>query len=144
MSCQKNDEKIIDGKWIFVEEYNIPYYNKDGYEEPPFPQKIDLGFNFYSKDSCEANYTFYDLKTKDVDYYKTTFGRKTKFKIKKDLLKIFDRTLNKWTNYKIMNLDENNLVLNYNDILIKNYVRVLKKIKLFCKNYYFEMKDSNQ
>lgn len=125
-SCQKDNEKIIEGKWIFVSEYNLPYYNKDGYEEPPSPPRKDLGFNFYSKDSCEANYEFYDLATKNVDYYRETFGRKTEFKIDSDSLKIFNRSLNKWTSYKIMNLNENNLTLNNGNRLIKSYVKMLK------------------
>ena len=125
-SCQKKDKKTIEGKWIFISEYNIPSYSIDGSEEPPLPPRKDLGFDFYSKDSCEANYEFYNLYSKDVDYYRESFGRKTEFKIDNDSLKIFNRSSNKWTNYKIMRLDENNLVLNYNDIQIKNYVKVLK------------------
>ncbi|MCG2792943.1 MAG: hypothetical protein L6262_05280 [Weeksellaceae bacterium] len=125
-SCQKENKKVLEGKWIFVSNYNIPHYTLDGFEEPPLPPKNDLGFNFFSKDSCEANSIFYNLKSLDVDYYRESFGRKTVFKIDKDSLKIFDRSLNKWTRYKIMRLDENNLVLNYNDIQIKNYVKILK------------------
>ncbi len=126
-SCQKEDKKTIEGKWIFVSEYNIPSYSIDGSEEPPLPPRKDLGFDFYSKDSCKANYEFFDLNTLDVNYFQKSFGRKTKFKIDNNSLKIFNRSLNKWTNYKIMRLDENNLVLNYNDIQIKNYVRKLRK-----------------
>lgn len=128
-SCHKKEEKTITGKWIFVEQYKIPHFDKDGDEEPSSPIIFvkDLGFNFYSKDSCEANYVFYEPKSFDVDYFNKTLGRKTTFKIEKDSLKIFNRTLEKWESYEIMYFDENNLILNKGNWLIKNYAKKTKK-----------------
>lgn len=129
IGCQSKDSKNyqskISGKWLFVEEYFITRYDNDGYEEPPPPPRENLGFNFYSKDSCEANYIFVEIKSFDVDYYKP-IGRKTVYKIDNDSLKVFDRSINKWKSVYIMRLDSNNLTLNYNNAIIKKFVRVLK------------------
>jgi hypothetical protein len=130
VSCQSNENKNLEskisGKWIFVEEYFITRYNDEGFEEPPPPPIENLGFYFFSKDSCEANQMFVDLKTKDVDYWKK-LGRKTIYKVDKDSLKVFNRTLNVWQSASIMKLDHNNLVLNYGNLVIKKFVRVIKE-----------------
>ncbi|MBD8083398.1 hypothetical protein [Chryseobacterium caseinilyticum] len=130
IGCQskenKNYESKILGKWLFVEEYFITRYDNEGFEEPPPPPRENLGFNFYSKDSCEANENYVDLKSFHVDYFHTKFGRKTCYKMSIDSLKIYNRSLNKWESAYIMNLDSNNLVLNYKNVIIKKYVRVIK------------------
>jgi len=131
IGCQSNENKNfeskISGKWIFAEEYFITRYDDGGFEEPPRPPIKNLGFNFYSKDSCEANQMFVDLKSFHVNYYQTEFGRKTAYKINKDSLKIFNRSLNKWESAYIMRLDSNNLIISYDNVIIKKFARVLKK-----------------
>lgn len=111
LGCSHEKQLQINGKYDFVSKYNIPIYSKDGDELPPPPPKKNVGFNFYSKDSCESNYKYYDLKSFDVDYYRTEFGRKTRYKIEGDSLKVFNRTMEKWDSYFILHLDENNLTL---------------------------------
>lgn len=88
-------------------------------------EKKDLGFNFYSKDSCEANQEFYDPKSFNVDYFGVKLGRKTAFKIMGDSLKIFNKTLGKWEAYKIAYFDENNLTL-IRDRWLKSYAKKVK------------------
>ena len=126
-SCQKKKDYKIEGKWIFVTEFNLPNFDKDGNDIPPLPPRENLGFNFYSKDSCEANERFFDLKSFDVDHYKVKLGRKTIFKIKNDTLLIFNRTLEKCDSYKILNIDDNNLTLLCNGRLIKSFAKKVKK-----------------
>lgn len=65
----KNLESKILGKWIFAREHLITTYDNDGFEVPPPPHIEKLGYNFFSKDSCEENQMFADLKTFDVNYY---------------------------------------------------------------------------
>lgn len=125
-SCENKEQSKIKGNWHFVREYNIPYFDKDGYELPPIPPTQNLGFNFYSGDSCEANQSFYDSKSFNVDYYMVELGRKTIYEIKDDSLKVFDRTLEKWQSYHIIYLDDNNLTLNNNNRVIKSFTKKLK------------------
>jgi len=123
----KNYESKILGKWIFSDEYFITRYDNEGYEEPPPPPREHYGYNFFSKDSCEANENYVNLKSLDVDYYQTKFGRKTVYKIENDSLKIFNRSFNKWDSFYIMNLDSNNMVLNNQNTIIQKFVRAIKK-----------------
>lgn len=137
--CQSNDKNDfndkISGKWIFADEYFITTYSTDGTEEPPSPPRENFGFNFFSKDSCESNYQY--LKIIDSTKLKDrvgishdniqNVGRKTIYRINKDSLKVFDRGLNRWQAFKIMKLDNNNFIINENDVIIKKFVRVLKK-----------------
>lgn len=128
IGCQSKENKDlvkISGKWLFAGEYNITTFTNDGYEIPPSPPIENLGFNFYSKDSCEANQIFVDLKTFDVDWAKR-IGRNTIYKLNEDSLRVFNRTLNKWESAYIMKLDNNNLVLNYHNVIIRKFARVIK------------------
>ena len=131
IGCQskenKNYESKILGKWIFADEYFITRYDDEGFAEPPPPPRERLGYNFFSKDSCEANENYVDLKSFDVDYYYKKFGRKTVYKIENDSLKIFNRSLNRWESFYIMNLDSNNMVLNNENLIIQKFARVIKK-----------------
>lgn len=131
IGCQskenKNYETKISGKWIFADEYFITRYDDEGFAEPPPPPREHLGFDFFSKDSCEANENYVDLKSFDVDYYYTKFGRKTAYKIENDSLKIFNRSFNRWESFYIMNLDSNNIVLNNQNTIIQKFARVIKK-----------------
>lgn len=131
IGCQskenKNYESKILGKWIFADEYFITRYNDEGFEEPPPPPREHLGYNFFSKDSCEANVNYVDINSFDVDSYHTKFGRKTVYKIENDCLKIFNRSFNRWESFYIMNLDSNNMVLNNQNTIIQKFVRVIKK-----------------
>jgi hypothetical protein len=128
-SKENNDYKSkITGKWIFDDKYYISRYDKDGnLLTPPLSLlRENLGFNFLSKDSCEANEDYVDLKSLDVDYYRVKYGRKTIYKIENDSLKVFNRTSNRWKSYYIMILDENNLVLNDHNEIIQKFARVIK------------------
>ena len=129
IGCQSNENKSLDskilGKWVFASEYFITRYDNEGFEEPPPPPREHFGYNFFTKDSCEANQMFVDLTTFDVDYYQP-IGRKTIYKIEDDSLKIFNKTLDKWESFYMMRLDNNNLVLNHKNTVIQKFVRVLK------------------
>ncbi|WP_312075357.1 hypothetical protein [Chryseobacterium sp.] len=139
IGCQskenKNYESKILGKWIFADEYFITRYNDEGFEEPPPPPREHLGFDFFSKDSCEANENYYliDFQGKsdgnnifERDVLKK-LGKKTIYKIENDSLKIFNRSFNRWESFYIMNLDSNNMVLNNQNTIIQKFVRVIKK-----------------
>lgn len=138
LGCKKstddNSYSKIAGKWIFVNQTDIISYDKDGYGFPPPPPRENLGLNFYSKDSCES----FEIYMEFIDSIKNwkeirkdnnikKLGRKTIYFVNKDSLKIFDRSFNKWRSYKIMFLNENNLILNYENVLITNYVRKLNR-----------------
>jgi hypothetical protein len=139
IGCQskesKNYKSKISGKWIFAEEYFITRYDDEGFEEPPPPPREHLGYNFFSKDSCETNFSFFKIidSTKKVGNFIVThdnvnnLGRKTIFKIEDDSLKIFNKTFDRWESFYIMRLDTNNLVLNNQNAIIQKFVRVLKK-----------------
>lgn len=138
IGCQskesKNYESKISGRWFFAEEYFITRYDDQGFEEPPPPPRERLGYNFFSKDSCESNlqYRLVDFEGKSNQNFiferdvKKDLGRKTIYKIENDSLKIFDRTFNRWESFYIMSLDKNNLVLNNHNLVIQKFARVLK------------------
>ncbi|WP_262150972.1 lipocalin family protein [Chryseobacterium foetidum] len=137
IGCQskevKNYESKILGKWIFAEEYFITRYNDEGFEEPPPPPRERLGYNFFSKDSCETNFSFFKINdTTKINFrghYSdiANLGRKTAYKIENDSLKIFNRSFNRWESFYIMNLDSNNMVLNNHNTIIQKFARVIKK-----------------
>lgn len=137
IGCQskenKNYESKISGKWLFAEEYFITRYDDEGFEEPPPPPRERLGYNFFSKDSCETNFSFFKINdTTKLDFrgkYSDVenIGRKTIYKIEDDSLKIFNRSFNRWESFYIMRLDTNNLVLNNQNAVIQKFARVIKK-----------------
>ena len=133
----ENKRKILEskilGKWIFTEEYFISRYDDEGFEVPPPPPRERLGYNFFTKDSCETNFSFFKINdTTKLDFrghYSDikNLGRKTIYKIENDSLKIFNRTFNRWDSYYIMQLDTNNLVLNNQNSIIQQFVHKIKK-----------------
>lgn len=125
LRCSEKKQTFISGKYNFVEEYYIANYDDFGDLIPPNPPYKDLGFNFYSKDSCESNRKYFDAKSFDVDYFKVELGRKTIYKIEKDSLKIFNRTLEKWESYYILHCDKNNLTL-FDGSKVKSYAKKFK------------------
>lgn len=132
-NCQSNDNKNIHseilGKWIFAEEHFISTYDNEGFLVPPPPPRERLGYNFYTNDSCETNFSFFKINdTRQIDFrghYSDIekLGRKTIYKIENDSLKIFNRTFNRWDSFYIMKLDANNLVLNNQNSVIQQFVR---------------------
>ena len=125
------DSKIL-GKWIFADEYFISRYDDEGFEVPPPPPRERLGYNFFTKDSCETNFSFFKINdTTKLDFRghysdRKNLGRKTVYKIENDSLKIFNRTFNRWDSFYIMRLDSNNLVLNNQNSVIQQFARKLK------------------
>ncbi len=118
------EKQFLSGKWILAEKIDITRYDQDGQALPP--PREDIGFNFYSADSCEANVNFYNPASFDDDYFAESWGRKTVYKLEDDSLKIFDRQMDQWKTYQVMFQDINNLILNDGNMQIKVYVRKLK------------------
>ncbi|MRM82563.1 DUF6438 domain-containing protein [Riemerella anatipestifer] len=119
---QKQLEKEIIGEWNLVEKKDVEKQNNRT-EEPPLQIfKILGGFIFKKNGTVIDKLGFFDVnEDKPRNEQRIRYvGDSTQYKIKDDSLKIFDPIRKSWSNYKIISLTTDTLILqSHKDFYIK-------------------------